>query len=251
MRLASCVIAVLASASFGVHAQNFVNLGFEEAQLSELEQGGLLTWSQGAPGWSHRAADAYLGYENLNVGYSVSYSLYPVSGCCTAFGTGSYALYMHSGTLYEQIPRGGFVEAEVWQTGTVPIGATTVSVLASESAFSLSLDGTMIDMRPVGGEWRGDVSAFAGRLVELRIGLRTPDERTAVAIDDIRFLPVPEPSTTALLGLGVAVGMAMFRRCADASRHPSADARSATGRRSSAAHDPRASKRPRWPWTRR
>ena len=47
------------------------------------------------------------------------------------------------------------------------------------------------------------VSAFAGRLVELRIGSRAPDERVTLIIDDIRFLLVAEPSIMALLGVGM------------------------------------------------
>ena len=56
------------------------------------------------------------------------------------------------------------------------------------------------------GYWSGDVSAFAGQVVELRIGdLGSPREMPTLFIDDIRFLPIPEPSTTALLGLGMLV----------------------------------------------
>jgi hypothetical protein len=221
VRMAACVMALLAGATMGVRAQSFINLGFEQAQLSELEHG-FLTWGQGAPGWSHNesAEGDYLGYPDVNLGFSVSYALYPLNGCCgTGLGTGAFAIAMHSGTFYEHEPRGAFVQAAVWQTGTIRPGVTTVSLLASAAAFSVSLDGTVIDMRPVGlditsptyesdllryrGEWTGDVSAFAGQSVEFRVGVLAPDEELSLVIDDIRFLPVPEPSTAVLIGVGM------------------------------------------------
>lgn len=223
MRVTTCVMALLAGAVVGVRGQTFTNLGFEQAQLPDFEQGYTLTWGQGAPGWSRNesAEGGFMGYPDVNLGFSVSYALYPLNVCCRGdLGTGAFALAMHSGTFREQEPRGDFVQAAVWQTGTVLPGATTVRLFASGAAFSLSLDGTGIDMRPVGldpasptyesdllsyrGEWTGDVSAFAGRLVELRIGVEGPQEFTLV-IDDIRFLPVPEPSTAVLLGVGMLI----------------------------------------------
>jgi len=223
MRVPACVMAILAGAAIGVRAQTFTNLGFEQAQLPDFSQGLTLTWGQGAPGWSRNesAEGDYLGYPDVNLGFSVSYALYPLNLCCQGeLGTGAFALAMHSGSFRAHEPYGDFVQAAVWQTGTVRPGVTTVSLFASGAAFSLSLDGTWIDLRPVGldpasptyesdllsyrGEWTGDVSAFAGRLVELRIGVLGPQDRTLV-VDDIRFLPVPEPSATVLLGVGMLI----------------------------------------------
>lgn len=224
MRAANCAIALLASVTIGAHAQSFINLGFEQAQLPDLDQGAFLTWAQGAPGWSHNesAEGDFLGYPAVNVGYSVSYALYPLATCCVGIGTGLFALAMHSGTFHEQEPRGDFVQAAVWQTGTIALGVKTVSLFASNTPFSLTLNGAGIDMRPVGldpasptyasdllhyrGDWTGDVSAFAGQVVELRISdLGSPRDQPTLIIDDIRLLPVPEPSTTALLGVGMLV----------------------------------------------
>lgn len=92
---------------------------------------------------------------------------------------------MRSGTFYEHEPRGNFVQTFLSQTGTVGAAATSVSLLTSSYLFDLSLNGNKIDMKPVGldpesptyaeeftryvGEWTGDVSAFAGHVVELRV----------------------------------------------------------------------------------
>ncbi len=222
MKLAAFAVGILAFVVTGVAAQSFINLGFEQADLPDPSQGSLLTWGQGAPGWSHAASAEgdFLGYEGLNLGYSVSYALYPLAECCGSFGTGSYALAMRSGTFFEQEPRGAFVQASVWQTGVLQPGVTTVTLLASDAAFSLTLNGTLINMRPIrlnpsspsyehdlplySGEWSGDVSAFAGQLVELRVS-EIPRVQHSLVIDDIRFLPVPEPSTAALLGMGLLI----------------------------------------------
>lgn len=219
MKIAAMVVGVLGFAVTGVFAQSFTNLGFEQATVPDPAGGTLITWGQGAPGWSHNesAEGDYLGYAGLNLGYSVSYALYSLTECCGSFGSGMYSLAMRSGTYFEHEPRGAFVQAAVWQTGVVPQGATTVTLLASDAAFSLSMNGAPIEMRPLGldpsspsyehdlllysGEWTGSVSAFSGQLVELRVS-EIPRYQHALIIDDIRFLPIPEPSTAALFGVG-------------------------------------------------
>jgi hypothetical protein len=72
------------------------------------------------------------------------------------------------------------------------------------------------------GEWTGNVSAFAGQVVELkisdesfRVGGGQSWQWPGVIVDEIRFLPVPELSTTALLGpglLAVLLGVVLSKR---------------------------------------
>ena len=127
---------------------------------------------------------------------------------------------MRSGTFREQEPRGPFTAAFLSQTGRVPTGARELSLLSSSFTVTVTLDGSSIPLKPAGldpssptyledlpsysGEWIGEVSAFAGRVVELKIQNTNPDGQARLAVDEVAFLPVPERSTAALMALGLA-----------------------------------------------
>ncbi len=225
----ACVMAALATAAISASAQNFVNLDFDDAGLPDPEWVLFLPWDKGAPGWGHSDGEStdQLTYPDVHLGFSQTYALMPAP-----FGpaSGLFGLGMRSGTFYEHEPRGNFVQTFVSQTGTVGAAATSVSLLTSSYLFDLSLNGNKIDMKPVGldpesptyaeeltryaGEWRGDVSAFAGRVVELRISnLEMPHDSPRLIIDEIRFLPVPEMSTWAAMvaGLVLLAGLQLRR----------------------------------------
>ena len=199
-------------------AQNFVDLDFDAARLP-VPTPAILPWPEAAPGWGHSdgdsTGDVYFNFSH--VGYSQYYVLES-----TPFGSssGPYAFGMRSGTFHEQEPRGDFVQAFLSQTGRLGPGVTSVSLLASSALFVLSLNGQAIDMRPVGldpasptypedvltyvGEWTGDASSFAGQAVDLRITDLLPrDDFSALVVDEIQFLPVPEASPAASFGLGL------------------------------------------------
>lgn len=55
------------------------------------------------------------------------------------------------------------------------------------------------------GDWAGDVSSFAGQVVDLKIldSDAPPGQPELLVVDDIRFLPVPEPSSAALMLAGI------------------------------------------------
>jgi hypothetical protein len=227
MKAVACVAAVLWSVGMSASAQNFVDLDFDAPQLP-VPTPGIVAWSEGAPGWGHSdgdsTGDVYFNFSHL--GYSQFYVLES-----TPFGaaSGPYALGMRSGTFHEQEPRGDFVQAFLSQTGRLDPGVTSVSLLTSSPFFVLSLDGQAIDMRPVGldpasptysedvltyfGEWTGDVSAFAGQVVDLRIGdLLPPEDFSALVVDEVRFLPVSEASSAGLFGLGLLTLLLAARR---------------------------------------
>ena len=220
MKLAACMAAVLVSVAASASAQTFTDLDFDDVQLPGPSDGFyFMPWDVAAPGWGHPDGDStgYVTYPFGNVGYSQTYVLMPAP-----FGaaSGRFGLGMRSGNFTEGDPSSPFVQADVTQTGRLGPGVTSVNLLASGGPFGLSLNGTAIAMRPVGldptsptydsdllyysGEWSGDVSAFAGQVVQLQItDLQLPPNAPMFVIDQIRFVPVPEPSTAAAFGLGL------------------------------------------------
>jgi hypothetical protein len=226
MKAAACVAVILAGASASAAAQNFMDLDFDHGQASF----DALPWAEAAPGWGHSAGE---GSESLGelpaAGYTQTFALLPAP-----FGpeSGMFGLGMRGGTEHSQEPLGNFIQAFVSQTGRVGPNVTSVNLLTNSPMFELELDGNPIAMNPVGldpssatyaedlltyaGEWTGDVSAFAGQVVELKIiDLEVPPDYSMLIIDQIQFLPVPETPTVALLGLGlltVLLGGAGFPR---------------------------------------
>jgi uncharacterized protein (TIGR03382 family) len=231
VRIAVCIAALLACAASNATAQPFQDLDFDSAIVPIGSDGfpvPFLTWAQGAPGWGHSAGDStdYIGLLP-NLGYSQTYALLE-----SPYGaaSGPYGLAMRSGNYTEGDPNSQFVQAFIAQTGTLAPNVTSVSLLASNVRFELSLNGTHIDMAPVGldpdsptyqedlldysGEWTGDVSGFAGQTVQLEImDFESPPNPPLFIVDEIRFLPsVPEPPTAALCVSGLLVALLVRRR---------------------------------------
>jgi hypothetical protein len=220
MKAVACVGAFLSSAAMSVSAQGFVNLDFDEAQLPAQGPGFVtLPWEEAAPGWGHSAGDStdYVYYDFSHLGYS---QFYVLESAPFGAASGLYGFGMRSGTFHEQEPRGDFVPAFLSQTGRLGAGVASVSLLTSSAFFGLSLNGEAIVMHPVGldpasptyaedvltyvGEWTGDVSAFAGQAVELRITDELPPTNfSPLNIDEIQFLPVPEVPAAAMFGSGL------------------------------------------------
>lgn len=222
VRIAVCIAAILACVATSATAQPFQDLDFDSATVPIGSDGfpvSYLTWAQGAPGWGHPAGDStdYIGLIP-NVGYSQTYVLLQSP---YGLASGPYGLAMRSGNYTEGDPNSAFVLAFISQTGTLAANVTSVSLLASDVRFELTLNGTSIEMEPVGldpdsptfqedllhysGEWAGDVSGFAGQTVELKVmDLESPPNAPLFIVDQIQFLPsVPEPSMATLCVLGL------------------------------------------------
>ena len=212
----------MAGMTLPASAQTFVNLDFDQARLESIPPPSIfLPWEEAVPGWGHSDGDSteFVYYLTEHLGFSQVYKLLDAANSPFGAASGAWAVGMRSGTFREQEPRGPFIDAFLSQTGTVPAGARELSILSSSFMFSVTFDGASIPLRPTGldpssptypedlqsysGEWIGDVSAFAGQVVELKVQNTNPDGQATLVVDEVTFLPVPEPSTTALMGLGL------------------------------------------------
>lgn len=216
----------------------FVNLDFEQATVPAGEL--FLSWEQAAPGWSHSAGDStdHVNYLVEHLGYSQNYVLLDAAYSPFGAATGSYAMAMKSGTFFEHEPRGEWTQAYVAQTGLVPVGARTLSLLASSHRVLVSLGGVGLSLIPVGldpssptygsdlltysGEWQADISSFAGQTLELRIADGSSPSSSfgpvLVVFDQIRILAIPEPATLWLLGIGMGLLAVQVRHTRKTSR---------------------------------
>lgn len=227
MKNAACIAAVLACAAANASAQAFEDLDFDAATAGPPFSVFAMPWDQAAPGWSHPDGDStsYVSWFP-NAGYSQSYVLLQ-----SPFGaaSGAYGFGLKSGSYDEDDPGSAFVYADISQTGQLGAQVTTVSLLSSSYLFGVTLDGTGIAMQPVGldptsptyaqdlmgysGEWTGDVSAFAGQVVDLQItDLITMPNPPLLEIDQIAFLPIPEPAMATMLALGLLAALLGERR---------------------------------------
>jgi hypothetical protein len=122
---------------------------------------------------------------------------------------------------------GPFTPVSIKQTGLVPADAQSIrfSGIAGfplPSRFTVSLDGqnlpwATLEQNGSVGLFAADVSAFAGRVAELRFS-SAPDQ--PFFLDAISFSPVavPEPSSWALMGAGLLCLAAFIRKRACAER---------------------------------
>jgi hypothetical protein len=191
------------------NAQGFVNLDFENADLSAYGAGSVPV-ANAIPGWT-----AYLGGTSLtNINYTAMESIklngFEVDIMGTAVGAtsiqGNYFIYLQ-GSLQDP--------AAIGQTGTIPITAQSLVIwgmLGNVFAFPLSFNGNILHFNQMGqtanyGIYSADISAFAGQTGQLLFTSIGYPGGSGDAIDNIQFssLPVPEPASRFLLFLGGGV----------------------------------------------
>jgi hypothetical protein len=208
--LAACILRVNVAAQ----GANFQNLDFESTSLPRNGLGGLQPVEVALPGWT-----AYLGdepessilYNDLFLGTA----FVGLSGTSFPVLEGQFSALLKPGASPSTTLS---VSASLGQTGLVPADANTLQFRATAGAFhptvrdyfGVYIDGQRLQIfptieqpGPITATFYADISAYAGREVDLRFtSFNLMGFPNGLILDDISFAPIPEPSTWALLGLG-------------------------------------------------
>ncbi len=198
-------VAVLLGFIQSVSGQGFVNLDFEDANVSGYSPGsGGVPIADAFPGWSASYSDQYMGtveassvsYDAISLGGAVI-SINDDLGVPYSFGVidGNYSAYLFGGV-------GG--SATLSQTGLVPIGTKSL-IVSAQSRFWGSLLVVSVNGQPISESQYStyDISSFAGKTVTLSFTELAPMAvpPSLVILDDIEFSPsaVPEPSISSIM----------------------------------------------------
>ena len=199
---------------------DFTNLGFESANLPSIPRGQSGTqqpMNLALPGWQ-----AFLGGDAATTVWHNSQTLGDAS--VSVFGPdygaliyeGNYAVLLRPGV--SPITHTAFVDVNLTQTGTVPDGIQSLQffgkassiVPTEEERFGVFVNEQKLGVFTLAAEasyntYAVDVSSFAGQEVTLRFTAFWIDSvPNSLSLDAINFspIPVPEPSTVALLLVG-------------------------------------------------
>ncbi len=197
--------------------QGFINLNFEQAQLSDLTTNSYgIYGSAVSRGWT-----AYFtGYSTTNLWYN---NLSLGGAAVSLEGTNNVGGFPLIQGKYFMLLQGSFGNgspASIGQTGTIPANAQSLTFWGSGG--DVSFNSQLLSVVSLGstngyGIWGADISGFAGQTGDLLFTAEngnTFNHPTSssyypgawVYLDNIQFssLAVPEPSALALAGLGAA-----------------------------------------------
>jgi hypothetical protein len=194
-------------------AQGFVNLDFEDANLSGYAAGPVPT-SDAVPGWT---AGGYLGpnqmlYNNITIG-SPNVSIVSSASVFPSPIDGTFSVFLQGGdapTPSAFISQTGLIPAsarsllfKAQADGGAPINSLAVSVGGQNVSFSAISAGPNYTL------YGSDISAVAGLTEQLTYSVL---EYYQWNIDDIQFSSssIPEPSVFGLITLG---GLFLRLRC--------------------------------------
>ena len=241
--LAGCL---LCSASL----EAFFNLDFEgirgqfkEDWTENPDRQDWVAWEEAAPGWSHSPGNDTQGvYFNLtHYGTTQKFTLLnnysryereylenhgELPPGTDTFWEGNFRLSMNSGFLSPHEDEAGYnVPQHAWisQEGTIEAGTKSIRMKAEVwGVLGVWIDGVEIRMYETETNvWVGDISAYAGQTVELKIGDNTTYSEEedyfqgGLALDAIRLsteAAVPEPAAFALCAGGIALLGLIARR---------------------------------------
>jgi hypothetical protein len=196
----------------------FQNLNFESAVVGPDASPRTVSFATALPGWT--------GYFNgTNIALSAIYNTVFIgsSGFALLDNQSSFGNTISNSTAILQAGAAGFQPSvSLAQTGIVPVNSLSLRFIggATFDQLVVAMNGqslTPVVLRNIGlyNEYGVDISAFAGQTAELRFTRpATPNQTSALVLDEISFSPVaiPEPGTWALLGLGSALFWCAVRR---------------------------------------
>ena len=212
--MARCHILIAALwvvSGLSLRAQGFVNLGFEQANVSGYSQRSTdVPVGQALPGWtamdftsSATGTVSQVGYDAISTG-SVGISV--VDSNLTVYGlgplTGKFSVWLFGANGQS---------VGISQTGLVPAGTQSLLMdVYSFYGFAVTVNGQTLNMVPVATNGVNDtvyganVSGFAGQNVTLSLVAPPLANPNGVELDNIQFssIPTPEPGVWALTGLG-------------------------------------------------
>lgn len=192
------------------HAQGFVNLGFESANLFGYGSGtgpAVVPTNNAIPGWT-----AYLGgfpqsavlYDGVTLGGAMI-SLQDTNAVFVGSAVqGNYSVVLLASSA------GPPTTAAIGQTGTIPNNAQSLTFWGNVGGMQVTFNGQPIDYLVTGSTanyviYSADISAYAGQTGQLLFtALAGNSYASGGLIDNIQFstTPVPEPSTLALAAFG-------------------------------------------------
>lgn len=210
----SCVLSAVGQGAFQ-------NLNFESANVPSLppDQVAILPLTNVFPGWTGYSGTSLVTQVYYN-GYSLGSALITLINSNTAdvgqnVIEGKYTATLSAGVDLTTIQ--GIVPSALAQTGTIPTNTESLRFSAtplwpgSISNLVITFAGHNLAFFPLANrgnsvEYGVDISAFAGQSGELRFSEQPITRNDAtIVLDKILFssIPVPEPSTTAFLVLGL------------------------------------------------
>ena len=225
--IANLFVVFLFSILQRAFGQSFDNLDFEQASVYPASPG-YVPWDASSAISADYALPYWTVMEDGTICDAVSRPPYALDETYVGLVSpgyspieGSYSVQL---SAYADAPSGYFRSSSISQTGVIPFGTHSIQFLIARQA-GLVQSGllvivnespiSLIELSQSGGvsAMAGDISAFAGTTATVSFVCQAETGGGFVSgenifnLDSIQFSPesVPEPTTVALLGVGVAI----------------------------------------------
>jgi hypothetical protein len=191
------------------HSQGFVNLDFEDADLTGYPPESSVPAMSAFPRWAVTAA--YTPYNTVSLsGNAIS----------IMDANSSYLGYNIQGNYYALLVAGNSPSSSqtisIGQIGTIPEGTQSITFWGNIGGLQVTFDGhplyfNIIGTGPQYNIYGADISEYRGQTGNLLFTL--PPYVASAALDNIQFSSssIPEPSMLSLVGLGL-LGLGWHRR---------------------------------------